>query len=227
MSDIEEDTPEMELSRQKLRQDMRSVAADVVRDKHQMGNIHSNAYATVFEKYSSIIGATAVRELQVEAAIHKDLANIVRQQAAALCDMSGRFNWDLLAASLQDHFPSSASAGGLNWGLFGSQARRVYTCVPGYSTMIGPMVREERVRKVSVRTVREKGVAETQGEILVNDDKEENEATNIRLKKLTEHLLSRKGDGNGNGEHGNWEHGNGNGNGHSANGENGNGNGDG
>jgi hypothetical protein len=50
MSDIEEDTPEMELSRQKLRQDMRSVAADVVRDKHQMGNIHSNAYATVFEK---------------------------------------------------------------------------------------------------------------------------------------------------------------------------------
>lgn len=178
------------------RRRLKEVHEDMVDNKQQMKNVHSSKFHSMLKKYNDI-GKTMLnantRELISDAGCLTQLTGALKGQAQTLCDVSARFNWQDLSASISNRFANEGVDNGLNWDKLGCEARLVFNCAPSFTTMVGPIHKEERIRKIAVRRQRENtaGVVNATSEVIENNEEDGNdEATNARVGKMFEYLDS-------------------------------------
>lgn len=199
LSELEETTlKEKEVARNNRRK-LKEVHEDMVDNKQQMKNVHSSKFGNMLRKYEDIgksMQNAKTRELISDAGCLIQLTGALKGQAQTLCDVSARFNWQDLSASISNRFRNEGANNGLNWEKLGCEARLVFNCAPSFTTMVGPIHKEERIRKIAVRRQRENtaGVVNATSEVIENNEEDGNdEATNARVAILMQHLESYAG----------------------------------
>ena len=194
---MEEEVPmnnNEETERRQMRKRYKETIEDIQDNKKQMRDPNSNVFNTFYEKFREVsANAEKTRELQYDSTIVKELSLAVKAQAAALCDMSTRFSWQDLMNNIKNKFSNSDHT--LNWEKLGMESRMIFNTVPSFDTMVGPIHKQEKFRKVSVRRQRDNSnITAVTGQIIENHEEDENdEATNARVKKLMDHLESFEG----------------------------------
>jgi len=192
----EDDTLEEKETRRNYRKKFKEMGEDMADNKQEMKNVHSSKFANLLKRYEEVGKALAdpnTRELIAGASCLRQLTGAVKDQAQSLCDVSARFSWQDLSASISNRFRNGGANGGLNWEKLGNEARYVFNATPSFTTMVGPIHKEERVRKIAVRRQRENlaGVMNATSENVENDENDGNdEATNARVANLLKHLES-------------------------------------
>ena len=139
-----------------------------------------------FEKVSH------VREAQYDCKIVNEFLDVVKIQVAQFNEVSLRIHMRTITNSLFDRFYHH---GAFSWNSYGKAVGSIMTAVPKISTMVGPLMRREKVRKVAVRRLRvdEDNVVETvQKRTREEDDDDiESEVTNVRQKKMKSELNNK------------------------------------
>jgi hypothetical protein len=145
---------------------------------------------------------TKVRDMQLEAPQLNTISSIIHSQAMVLSDISGRFNVFDLSTTIKNNYRTAEDNNNVfNWKRFGMEARMLFNCTPTMDTMVGPLRREVKLRKVSAKRenrFEEPSVAATshavtgkKGDNSENpDDPDNDEATNARVEKLYTFLHS-------------------------------------
>lgn len=194
--DSENSSDEQE-QRRKIRRDLRDAQEDMQEHKRQLADLHSNKIDVVMKNLQDVSeNASKTRELQLHASCLKDVTAALRAQATSLCDMSGRFNWQDLSDKAKNRFQNPPGAVGFNWEKFGCEARMIFNSASSFNTMAGPIYKEEKIRKISVRRQKEdnSGVENTTGQVIENHEDDGNdEATNARVANLLHYLESLDG----------------------------------
>jgi hypothetical protein len=105
-----------------------------------------------------------------------------KEQSSNMSDSAHRFDFSLLATKIAAKYSREE---GFSWTKFGKDVGHINNNAPSFSTMLGPISKEVKVRKVAVRKEKESMnmIAERPEEIS-QDDKDGDEATNERLKVL-------------------------------------------
>ena len=191
-SENEDDLNERRLKRQK----MKSLYEDATENPHDLANLRSDRFTKHLEAVEEDDGGVVrTRELQYGVSHLKVIAQALLDSAAKFCDLSGRFSYDDAANSIKHHF-NNKTGPGLNWELFGERSRVLFRSVPTFSTMNGPIAKEERARRVAVRRNRDnnEGVVAQTGQVIENKEEDgTDEATSARVTKLLAHLESFQG----------------------------------
>lgn len=192
-----EDSSEQE-ERRVIRKNLRNAYEDMQEHKRQMADLHSTKIEESMRNLNAAgEHASKTRELQLHASCLKEVTAALKAQATSLCDMSGRFNWQDLSAKARGQFRNAPGVDGFNWEKFGCEARVMFNCISSFNTMAGPIYKEERVRKLTVRRQREdnSSVENVTGQVIENHEEDGNdEATNARVANLLQYLESLQGE---------------------------------
>lgn len=192
----ENDTLEDKETRRNNRKKFKEVCEDMTDNKQELKNARSGNFASLLKGYEYVMNGLVdpnTRELIAGASCLRQLTGAVKDQAQSLCDVSARFSWQDLTTSITNRFGNGGANVGLNWEKLGSEARFLFNSTPSFTTMVGPIHKEERVRKIAVRRQRENtaGVVNVTSENVENDENDGNdEATNARVANLLKHLES-------------------------------------
>lgn len=192
---MDEEDAELEAvsKRRKIRQQQRQLKEDMDSVKDQLTNVKSDKFTTCSSVLNNIF--TTVdhpREQQYDALAFKELSFAVKAQSANMADLSHRFDFAAFAAKVQGKYSRD---GNFNWTDFGLDCGHIVTGVPVFETMLGPMKKEIKVRKVAVRKERERNTAlNERPEEVEQDANESNEETNSRLKSLHKMIMQEEND---------------------------------
>jgi hypothetical protein len=182
--------------RRQIRMKQKAACEHLIAHKQDLRNVNSNAFPEAMDVFrGSTQGAQKTRELQFESMMLKELGAGAAGQWNGLCDKSARFNWVDFVDSVKAKF-TVAGEPFVNWEKAGGEARMLFNTVPSFSTMVGPIHKEEKFRKMAVRRARgdNSEVVTTTGQVIENHEEDGNdEATNARVDKLLGYLTSIDG----------------------------------
>lgn len=189
----EEDEIEAVAKRRKIRQQQRQLKVDMDSVKDQLTDVKSEKFQTALGALDNIFTTVShPREQQYDAMAFKELSFAVKAQSANMADLSHRFDFGSFAAKVQSKYSRD---GNFSWTDFGLDVGHIITGVPLFETMLGPMKKEIKPRKVAVRRERERNVAENEKpEEVEQDASESNEETNSRLKSLHKVIMQEEND---------------------------------
>ena len=179
----EEDELEAVAKRRKIRQQQRQLKEDMDSVKDQLSNVRSDKFQTAAGALATIFTEVHYpREQQNDAVAFKELSFAVKAQSANMADLSHRFDFGAFANKVQSKYSRD---GNFSWTDFGLDVGHIVTSIPVFETMLGPMKKEMKVRKVAERKNKERNLAiNEKPEDVEQDAEEENEETNSRLKCL-------------------------------------------
>mmetsp|Transcript_3084 Transcript_3084/g.4803 ORF Transcript_3084/g.4803 Transcript_3084/m.4803 type:complete len:560 (-) Transcript_3084:129-1808(-) len=175
---------------------IRNVDELIDNNEQKLNDIHCDKFDIVMSQIKMAgQSASRPRELQMQCGIQNRIVGHVKNQAFALGDVSNNFQWSALSTRLGELY--RRGDGGLDWTRLGQEARMVFTCVPSFNVILGPIYQDEKIRRTAQRRKREdlSGVEEQRGKVVTNngeDDDEEakDEATNNRIDRMTEYFES-------------------------------------
>ena len=177
----------------------KEISEDMAENRQEMKKVRSSKFANMLRRYENTARSLVdpnTRELIAGATCLRQLTGAVKDQAQTLADVSARFSWQDLSTSTSNRFSNRGARGGLDWGKLGNEARQLFNATPSFTTMVGPIHKEERVRKIAVRRQRENltGVVNATSEKVENNEEDGNdEATNARVATLLKHLEAYEG----------------------------------
>jgi hypothetical protein len=177
--------------RRLIRMRQKAACEHLIAHKQDLRNVNSGAFSEAMDVFrESTHDAQQTRELQYESVMLKELSAGAAGQWNGLCDKSARFNWMDFVDSMKARF-TIAGEPCINWEKAGGEARMLFNTVPCFNTMVGPIHKEEKFRKMAVRRVRgdNSEVVTTTGLVIENNEEDGNdEATNARVDKLLSYL---------------------------------------
>lgn len=175
------------------RQELKNELDNIQAQKTELRTVGSDKLAQKLRQFHEIIdGVEKPRELYLGSSVVAGYAGAVLSQWDALGDRSTRFNWQDFSTATKSKFSAGAEEG-INWEKLGSESRMLFNCVASFNTMVGPIHKEERQRKMAVRRQRDdlSAVKVTTAEEVQNDaDDGNDEATNARVTRMYELLDS-------------------------------------
>lgn len=189
------------LERLKLRQDVKDILKDVDGVKNLLSDVKSSKFGIVVQRLKDVCSKLEyARELTLDAACLKELSFALEKQASTMSSLSRRHDFDSIANRFVLKFtPETDNV--VDWTTAGVQLGRLINfCVP-VTTMVGPLSKEEKVRKVAVRKPREApetGAIQKPQE-MTEENADKDEATNGRVLKLHDEAitLNEQADGQG------------------------------
>jgi hypothetical protein len=126
--------------------------------------------------------STHTREQLNDAIILKKLTHVVKNISSNFDNMSRRYNFDDFAHCIKSKFENNET-GYMSWEKLGTDISSLYSDVPKYSTFYGPLKREVKAKKARALKVKENLIhVKPDEQFQEEDDDEDNEASNERLK---------------------------------------------
>eukprot|EP01032_Pedospumella_encystans_P009504 gene9504-11180_t len=185
-------------TRRNNRMMLKEVSEDMKDSKQEMKNVHSTKFASLLKRYENVAKGLVdpnTNELMAGATCVRQLTDAVKGQAQTLSDVSARLSWQDLSTSVTTRFGNDEANSGLNWGKLGNEARQLFNSTSSFTTLVGPMNKEERQRNITVRRHRENtaDVINATSENIENNESDGNdEATNARVAHLLKHIESHE-----------------------------------
>jgi hypothetical protein len=196
MDDIDQfDEAEDDIRRAK-RKELKDQLDVISAQKSELRTVGSECLTEHLKLFGEVIdGVERPRELYLGSVAVSSFSAATLGQWNSLGDKSTRFNWQDLANTVKTKFANGGAAG-VNWEKLGGESRMLFNCVASFNTMVGPIHKEEKLRKLAVRRQREDiaAVKVATGEVIENHEEDGNdEATNARVTRLYQHLDSYQG----------------------------------
>lgn len=169
-----------------------SQLSDMQKSRQETSDLNSNKFDHHFNQYLEISKDTEfTRELQYDASCLTELSVAVRNQASSMNDFSIRCSLQTLSTDLKRRFRTSDEDRVFDWTRCGQFTRSMFSSIPAFATMLGPLHKEIKVRQVRQRQKGEAALTELEKENMKakmvyqdDDDEKEQEATNERVQKL-------------------------------------------
>lgn len=183
-----------------LRKKLRSILSrlqsekDLLKEDLKDNNKH---FQKIFEEVRNICHEEMgdhVRELNLDAAIALELANILKLQVLSLAEISKSYNLSRFLDGVRRS--SNSPAGSINWSALGAMVASTWCCGGAMLTMHGPVKKQEkeRTRKVTEKQSKEVDAKPAEKAENIEQEKEDadnDEATNRRVVRLLDHLEER------------------------------------
>jgi hypothetical protein len=140
-------------------------------------------------------GIEYVREMTLDATALKAFSKALRAQAFQLNDLSKQYNFETFVERLHNKFIPETNEF-IDWVMLGHEVEKIFNCplVP-FTTMNGPFLKEEKVRKQIVRRKADdemdKHRAPEKGKEIIQNDDDQAEATNARVQHLLQEVRNR------------------------------------
>ena len=133
------------------------------------------------------------RELKLDAVAVRELSFALKTQATKLNDLSRKYDFKSFAEAIVRLGRPDPSAP-FNWEWLGGELASVINFCPEFTTMIGPLKKEVKVRKPLVKKVKEDGNVQTvkPQEVENANESKNDEATNKRVKEIVKLCESKK-----------------------------------
>lgn len=148
----------------------------------------------VAEMFKNEVGVN-VRELKFDALVMKELTDLLKAQALKLENMSKRCDFETFANRLKSNMNRLHHTDRIHWHTIGNYTMSLYSIVPMYTAMLGPIEKEEKRRKVAEKRTKDKedlrNVVTQKAETIENEDNEDDEATNQRVSHLFKHISKK------------------------------------
>lgn len=182
--------------RKAIRAKQRNISNLAYHEKDKFADVRSSKLDEVRKTNNDLWAGGMVahsRELQNDALILRDLAYGIKAQSAAMDDSFRSFDMADFARLLKQKYCAGDDGDAnrpFSWSALGRAVGIIPTSVPTYNTMVGPLSKEIKVRRVGERKMREKitGAAEKPVDV---EQEEEDEATNERLLHLQGLLVEK------------------------------------
>jgi len=172
-----------------VRKQMKEAYEKIQDSKQSLSDLNSSSYDVLYSQFVEVSkNAVHTRELHYDASCMKELSSAMKNQAASLCDLSNKFDPRELKETIKETFRRHGE--GIDWLKIGKQSKLLFTSPPIFNTMTGPLLKEAKVRKVSVRQAKANTdvATTTADDIDQKEDDGTDEATNTRVKVLNDHL---------------------------------------
>jgi len=171
--------------RRALRQVMKDNLKDIDNLKKHLDDVNSNKFDAMIKRVNEASEKSDhTRELSLDAIAMKELSLSLRNQALSMSDLSRRHDFDTLANRFVTLFkPENTNT--IDWTVAGAKLGLLMNFCVSVNTMVGPLSKEEKIRKPAVRKAKEALDTTVQKPQEVSaEGADKDEATNERVLKL-------------------------------------------
>lgn len=183
--DNEEDFFEKTEKRRKVRSGYKEVLKDIEATKEQLKDIHSRKYGVQLKKVNEWFEKSDhTRELSYDAMAMKEITSGLKGHAASLSNLAGTQDFAALANRISNMFKPE-NCNNMDWTAAGLHIGQLMNFCVSADTMLGPLSKEEKIRKAPVRKAKEQldSVIQKPQEISV-EGADKDDDTNERVTKL-------------------------------------------
>jgi hypothetical protein len=183
------------LDRARLRGNLKSIIDTIELVEEEIKKNNSNKFKTLHDRMNEIFeGVEYVREMTLDATALKAFSKALRAQAFQLNDLSKQYNFETFVERLHNKFIPETNEY-IDWVMLGHEVEKIFNCplVP-FTTMNGPFLKEEKVRKQIVRRKADDEIdkrAPEKGKEIIQNDDDQAEATNARVHHLLSEVRNR------------------------------------
>lgn len=143
--------PKVFHERIETRMELKNFVYKIQEGRHELRDPSSTRFIENLSALNDISAeATHTRELQIDALALKELSFAAKAQANRLNDLSRKYDFNAFGSCIRQLF--AGPAGTLNWVELGHAVSTLSYFSPPQSTMLGPLAKEVKVRKATVRT---------------------------------------------------------------------------
>lgn len=187
------------LEDQKARAKLRKVAKQSLSDiqdlRLYMKDVDSDKFSNLRGEWNNIFNKMEyTQELSIDAIGMKEFSLALRDQAQNMNDFSKRFSFDDLSSKIKHTYIMEDNFT-FDWESFGEKASMLFSFTPALTTMLGPISKEIKQRKKSVRSAKEVDRSEAiKPQEVIQEEGDQDEATSGRVSTLLETIRDKSFD---------------------------------